>query len=496
MPKYLMALDQGTTSSRCILFDTAGNICSMVQKEFRQIYPREGWVEHDAAEIWSTQVSVAQEALRKIGATAADVAAIGITNQRETTVVWDKATGVPIANAIVWQCRRTAEECDRLKADGYGEMIRAKTGLLIDAYFSATKVKWILDHTEGARERAQRGELLFGTIDTWLMYNLSGGKIHATDYSNAARTMLFNIHTLAWDEELLALFNIPRAMMPQVCPSSGVFGYTDEAVFGERIPIAGVAGDQQAALFGQCCFSAGDVKNTYGTGGFLLMNTGETAVTSDDGLLTTIAWGIGGKVNYVLEGSVFICGAAIQWLRDGLCLLESAADSEYMASKVPDSGGVYLVPAFVGLGAPYWDPYARGSIFGLTRATTKYHLIRATLESMAYQTADVIASMEKSGIKLGSLKVDGGASANNLLLQFQADLLGTELVRPACIETTALGAALLAGLAVGCYASLEEIKGIWRADRTFTAAITAEERAECRQGWARAVSRTLGWKEA
>ncbi|MBE6575287.1 MAG: glycerol kinase GlpK [Ruminococcaceae bacterium] len=496
MPKYLMALDQGTTSSRCILFDTAGNICSMVQKEFRQIYPREGWVEHDAAEIWSTQVSVAQEALRKIGATAADVAAIGITNQRETTVVWDKATGVPIANAIVWQCRRTAEECDRLKADGYGETIRAKTGLLIDAYFSATKVKWILDHTEGARERAQRGELLFGTVDTWLMYNLSGGKIHATDYSNAARTMLFNIHTLAWDEELLALFNIPRAMMPQVCPSSGVFGYTDEAVFGERIPIAGVAGDQQAALFGQCCFSAGDVKNTYGTGGFLLMNTGETAVTSDDGLLTTIAWGIGGKVNYVLEGSVFICGAAIQWLRDGLRLLESAADSEYMASKVPDSGGVYLVPAFVGLGAPYWDPYARGSIFGLTRATTKYHLIRATLESMAYQTADVIASMEKSGIKLGSLKVDGGASANNLLLQFQADLLGTELVRPACIETTALGAALLAGLAVGCYASLEEIKGIWRADRTFTAAITAEERAERRQGWARAVSRTLGWKEA
>jgi len=496
MPKYLMALDQGTTSSRCILFDTAGNICSMVQKEFRQIYPREGWVEHDADEIWSTQVSVAQEALRKIGATAADVAAIGITNQRETTVVWDKATGVPIANAIVWQCRRTAEECDRLKADGYGETIRAKTGLLIDAYFSATKVKWILDHTEGARERAQRGELLFGTVDTWLMYNLSGGKIHATDYSNAARTMLFNIHTLAWDEELLALFNIPRAMMPQVCPSSGVFGYTDEAVFGERIPIAGVAGDQQAALFGQCCFSAGDVKNTYGTGGFLLMNTGETAVTSDDGLLTTIAWGIGGKVNYVLEGSVFICGAAIQWLRDGLRLLESAADSEYMASKVPDSGGVYLVPAFVGLGAPYWDPYARGSIFGLTRATTKYHLIRATLESMAYQTADVIASMEKSGIKLGSLKVDGGASANNLLLQFQADLLGTELVRPACIETTALGAALLAGLAVGCYASLEEIKGIWRADRTFTAAITAEERAERRQGWARAVSRTLGWKEA
>ena len=494
MPKYLMALDQGTTSSRCILFDTAGNICSMVQKEFRQIYPREGWVEHDAAELWATQLTVAREALRRIGADAADVAAIGITNQRETTIVWDRETGEPIANAIVWQCRRTAEECDRLKAEGYGDMIRAKTGLLIDAYFSATKVKWILDHTEGARERARRGELLFGTVDCWLMYNLSGGKIHATDYSNAARTMLFNIHTLEWDEELLALFDVPRAMMPRVCPSSGIFGYTDETVFGRPIPIAGVAGDQQAALFGQCCFSAGDVKNTYGTGGFLLMNTGETAVTSDDGLLTTIAWGIGGKVNYVLEGSVFICGAAIQWLRDGLRLLESAADSEYMAGKVPDSGGVYLVPAFVGLGAPYWDPYARGSIFGLTRATTKYHLIRATLESMAYQTADVIASMEKSGIKLGSLKVDGGASANNLLLQFQADLLDAEIVRPACIETTALGAALLAGLAVGCYASLDEIKDIWRADRTFTAAITAEEREERKQGWSRAVSRTLGWK--
>ncbi len=495
MPKYLMALDQGTTSSRCILFDTAGNICSMVQKEFRQIYPREGWVEQDAMEIWATQASVAHEALYKIGATVADVAAIGITNQRETTVIWDRETGTPIANAIVWQCRRTAAECDRLKAEGYAPMIRAKTGLLIDAYFSATKVAWILDHTEGARARAERGELLFGTVDSWLIYKLTGGKIHATDYSNASRTMLFNIHTLEWDDELLALFNIPHPMMPEVCPSSGVFGYTDESVFGGRIPIAGVAGDQQAALFGQCCFSAGDVKNTYGTGGFLLMNTGEKAVTSDDGLLTTIAWGIGGKVNYVLEGSVFICGAAIQWLRDGLRLLESAADSEYMASKVPDSGGVYLVPAFVGLGAPYWDPYARGSIFGLTRGTTKYHLIRAALESMAYQTGDVIASMEKSGIKLGALKVDGGASANNLLLQFQADLLGTELVRPACIETTALGAALLAGLAEGCFASLDEISQIWRADRTFIPVITPEERAKRQQGWGRAVSRTVGWKE-
>ncbi|MBQ8397441.1 MAG: glycerol kinase GlpK [Clostridia bacterium] len=494
MPKYIMALDQGTTSSRCILFGMQGEICSMVQKEFRQIYPKEGWVEHNAMEIWATQASVAHEALYKIGATVADVAAIGITNQRETTVVWDKATGVPICNAIVWQCRRTAGYCDQLKAEGWEARIRAKTGLLIDAYFSATKLKWILDNVEGARERAEKGELLFGTIDTWLMYNLSGGKIHATDYSNAARTMLFNIHTLDWDNELLELFGIPRCMMPEARPSSGVFGYTDEGVFGGRVPIAGVAGDQQAALFGQCCFEPGDVKNTYGTGGFLLMNTGEQAVTSTDGLLTTIAWGIGDKVNYVLEGSVFICGAAIQWLRDGLRLVESAADSEYMASKVPDSGGVYVVPAFVGLGAPYWDPYARGAIFGLTRATTKYHLIRATLESMAYQTSDVIASMEKSGIKLGSLRVDGGASANNLLLQFQADLLGVPLVRPACIETTALGAAMLAGLAVGCFGSLNELRLIWKSDRVFTPEISAESRAALKYGWSRAISRTIGWK--
>ncbi|MBR7185115.1 MAG: glycerol kinase GlpK [Clostridia bacterium] len=494
MAKYIMALDQGTTSSRCILFGMQGEICAMAQKEFRQIYPCEGWVEHDAGEIWTTQLGVAQEALAKLGASAADVAAIGITNQRETTIVWDKATGNPICNAIVWQCRRTAEDCDRLKDEGWTNRIREKTGLLIDAYFSATKLKWILDHVEGARARAERGELLFGTVDTWLIYKLSGGKIHATDYSNAARTMLFNIHTLAWDSELLDLFDIPLCMLPEVQPSSGLFGYADESLFGGRIPIAGVAGDQQAALFGQCCFSAGDVKNTYGTGGFLLMNTGEQAVTSEDGLLTTIAWGIGDKVNYVLEGSVFICGAAIQWLRDGLRLIESAADSAYMAAKVPDSGGVYVVPAFVGLGAPYWDPYARGAIFGLTRATTKYHLIRATLESMAYQTSDVIAAMERAGIKLNSLRVDGGASANHLLLQFQADLLDVPLIRPACIETTALGAALLAGLAVGCFGSLDELRQIWRSDRTFTSSITAEQRKTLLAGWSRAVSRTVGWK--
>ncbi len=495
MAKYIMALDQGTTSSRCILFDPAGNICSMVQKEFRQIYPAEGWVEHNAMEIWASQAAVAHEALYKIGASAADVSAIGITNQRETTVVWDRATGAPVCNAIVWQCRRTAQVCDRLKAEGWEARIRTKTGLLIDAYFSATKIAWILEHVEGARERAERGELLFGTIDSWLIYNLTGGKIHATDYSNAARTMLFNIHTLDWDGELLDLFGIPRAMMPEVLPSSGIFGYTDESVFGGRIPIAGVAGDQQAALFGQCCFAPGDVKNTYGTGGFLLMNTGERAVRSDDGLLTTIGWGIGDRITYVLEGSVFISGAAIQWLRDGLRLIESAADSEYMARKVPDSGGVYVVPAFVGLGAPYWDPYARGAIFGLTRATTKYHLIRATLESMAYQTCDIIGSMEKSGIKLGSLRVDGGASANNLLLQFQADLLGVPLVRPACIETTALGAAMLAGLAVGEFSSLEELRLIWRSESVFTPVISAETRAALKYGWSRAVSRTMGWKE-
>jgi len=494
MAKYIMALDQGTTSSRCILFGMQGEICAMAQKEFRQIYPCEGWVEHDAGEIWTTQLGVAQEALAKLGASAADVAAIGITNQRETTIVWDKATGNPICNAIVWQCRRTAEDCDRLKDEGWTNRIREKTGLLIDAYFSATKLKWILDHVEGARARAERGELLFGTVDTWLIYKLSGGKIHATDYSNAARTMLFNIHTLAWDSELLELFDIPLCMLPEVRPSCGLFGYADESLFGGRIPIAGVAGDQQAALFGQCCFSAGDVKNTYGTGGFLLMNTGEQAVTSEDGLLTTIAWGIGDKVNYVLEGSVFICGAAIQWLRDGLRLIESAADSAYMAAKVPDSGGVYVVPAFVGLGAPYWDPYARGAIFGLTRATTKYHLIRATLESMAYQTSDVIAAMERAGIKLNSLRVDGGASANHLLLQFQADLLDVPLIRPACIETTALGAALLAGLAVGCFGSLDELRQIWRSDRTFTSSITAEQRKTLLEGWSRAVSRTVGWK--
>lgn len=496
MARYLMALDQGTTSSRCILFDMQGNICSMVAKEFPQIFPQEGWVEHDACRIWETQLEVAQQALIKIGAVAADIAAIGITNQRETTVVWDKATGKPIANAIVWQCRRTAEECDALKDKGYSDMIRRKTGLLIDSYFSATKIKWLLDHVEGARERAARGELLFGTIDCWLIWNLTGGKVHATDVSNAARTMLFNINTLEWDKELLALFDIPAAMMPEVVPSSGVLGYSAAELFGAPIPIAGVAGDQQAALFGQCCFEAGAAKNTYGTGGFLLMNTGERPVFSENGLVTTVAWKIGDKVNYALEGSVFVCGAAIQWLRDGLQLFEKASDTEAMAAAVPDNGGVYMVPAFVGLGAPYWDPYARGAILGLTRGTTRNHLVRAVLESMAFQTQDVLAIMQKEvGADMSALQVDGGASANNLLLQFQADILDLPILRPACIETTALGAANLAGLAVGCFASPEDIAKHRRMDCTFTPSMAAEVRTEKLNGWHRAVGRSLDWME-
>jgi len=496
MARYLMALDQGTTSSRCILFDMQGNICSMVAKEFPQIFPQEGWVEHDACQIWETQLEVAQQALIKIGATAADIAAIGITNQRETTVVWDKATGKPIANAIVWQCRRTAQECDTLKEKGYSDIIRRKTGLLIDSYFSATKIKWLLDHVEGARSRAESGELLFGTIDCWLIWNLTGGKIHATDVSNAARTMLFNINTLEWDKELLELFDIPSAMMPEVVASSGVLGYSEAPLFGAPIPIAGVAGDQQAALFGQCCFEAGMAKNTYGTGGFLLMNTGERPVFSENGLVTTVAWKIGDKVNYALEGSVFVCGAAVQWLRDGLQLFEKASDTEEMAAAVPDNGGVYMVPAFVGLGAPYWDPYARGAILGLTRGTTRNHLVRAVLESMAFQTQDVLGIMQKEvGAAMSALQVDGGASANNLLLQFQADILDLPILRPACIETTALGAANLAGLAVGCFASMEDIAKHRRMDRTFTPNMAAEVRTEKLNGWHRAVGRSLDWME-
>ena len=492
MKQYLLAMDQGTTSCRAIIFSSDGTMVGTAQKEFTQIFPHDGWVEHDPTEIWATQIGVAHEALAKTGLDGADIAAIGITNQRETTVVWDKHTGKPVYNAIVWQCRRTADYCDSLKEQGYGDVVRAKTGLLIDSYFSATKIRWILQNVPGAMEKAQNGDLLFGTVDTWLIWMLTGGKVHATDPSNAARTMLYNIHKLCWDTELLELFGIPACMLPEVLPSSGVFGYTKLSLFGAEVPIAGVAGDQQAALFGQCCFDKGDVKNTYGTGGFMLMNTGETAVTSQNGLVTSIAWRIGDKTQYVLEGSVFVCGAAVQWLRDGLGIIRSSADTEKLARSVPDNGGVYFVPAFVGLGAPYWDPYARGSIVGLTRAATKAHIVRATLEAMAYQTADVLAVMEKeANAPVSSLKVDGGASANKFLLQFQADITGKQIVRPACIETTALGAACLAGLAVGVYDSLEAIRAIYHHDVQFDAQMTSEQRDTLYDGWKKAVDRTL-----
>ena len=496
MKKYIMAFDQGTTSSRCILFEKNGKIVSSAQREFPQIFPREGWVEHNPMTIWSTQIAVATEALMQIGGTWDEVAGIGITNQRETTVVWDRNTGAPIYNAIVWQCRRTAEFCEKLACDGHTKMIKSKTGLLIDPYFSATKLHWILENINGAREKAERGELCFGTIDTWLIWNLTGGKVHATDVSNAARTMLFNIHTLEWDKELLELFKIPESMLPEVMPSSGIFGYTDARVLGAELPIAGVAGDQQAALFGQCCFSDGDVKNTYGTGAFLLMNTGDEPYMTDSGLITTIAWKIGDKVTYALEGSVFTCGAAIQWLRDGMKIIESAQDSEYYASKVPDSGGVMVVPAFSGLGAPWWDPYARGVIIGITRATNKYHIIRATLESLAYQTADVVRLMEEStGLGVGKLKVDGGASANNLMLQFQSDILGVPLERPKCIETTALGAAYLCGLALGIYDSLDDIRANNEIERTVLPSQDEKWRISHVERWKRAVEKSLGWAD-
>lgn len=495
MKKYIMSLDQGTTSSRCILFEKDGTIASVVQREFPQIFPKEGWVEHNPMTIWSTQIAACTEALLKIGANWDEVYGIGITNQRETTVVWDRKTGIPVYNAIVWQCRRTADFCEELKAQGHEAMIKEKTGLLIDPYFSGTKIKWILDNVEGARERAEKGELCFGTIDTWLIWNLTEGKVHATDYTNASRTMLFNIHTLQWDEELLKIFNIPASLLPEVKPSSGIFGYTDSKVLGAEIAIGGVAGDQQAALFGQCCFNPGELKNTYGTGAFLLMNIGEEPTITDSGLITTIACGLDGKVNYALEGSVFVCGAAIQWLRDGMRVIESAADSEYYAKKVPDSGGVLVVPAFQGLGAPYWDPYARGIIVGITRATNKYHIIRATVESMAYQTADVIELMESStGIKIDSLSVDGGASANDLLLSFQSDILGTTVNRPECIETTALGAAYLCGLATGVYKSTDEIKNNRRIAKTFEPGKDSSWREEKMSAWKKAVSRSLDWK--
>ena len=492
MKKYIMSFDQGTTSSRSILFDKAGNVVSMVQREFPQIFPRESWVEHDPMEIWSTQISVATEAILKIGGSWDEIYGIGITNQRETTVVWNRKTGEPIYNAIVWQCRRTADYCGELKARGLSELIKSKTGLLIDPYFSATKIRWILDNVEGAREMARRGELCFGTVDSWLIWKLTDGKIHATDLSNASRTMLFNIKTLAWDEELCDIFGIPMSMLPEVKPSSAIYGYTDAKILGREIAIAGVAGDQQAALFGQGCFDVGEVKNTYGTGGFLLMNTGREPKFTSDGLLTTVAWGIDGEVSYAVEGSVFTAGAAIQWLRDGLKIIESSQDSEYYARKVADSGGVLVVPAFQGLGAPYWDPYARGMIIGITRATTKNHIIRATLESLAYQTADVIALMESgTGIKTTRLRVDGGASANGLLLEIQSDLLGIELLRPECIETTALGVAFLAGLALGVYSSKEEISSLIKNARTVTPGKDEEWRSLRMKEWRTAVGRCL-----
>lgn len=493
MPKYLLALDQGTTSSRSIVFDLSGRIIASSQREFPQIFPYRGWVEHDPEDIWNTQLAVAREALSKAGADAADIYGIGITNQRETTVVWERATGKPICNAIVWQCRRTAEYCDYIKSGELCEDIRRRTGLLIDAYFSATKLKWILDNVEGARERARRGELCFGTVDSWLIFNLTGGKVHATDYSNASRTMLFNINTLEWDDELLRLFDIPRRMLPDVKPSSCIFGETAPELFGASIPVAGVAGDQQAALFGQCCFEDGSVKNTYGTGGFMLMNTGSRPVMSENGLLTTIAWGIGdSSVSYALEGSVFVCGAAVQWLRDGLGLISKASETETIARSVENSGGVWFIPAFVGLGAPYWDPYARGALLGLTRGTTRAHIVRAVLESMAYQTADVLELMEREAkVSMTSLKVDGGASANDLLLEIQADLLGTPIIRPGCIETTALGAANLAGLSTGAFSSLSEISASWQCERRFEPRISAEERLSRLDGWRKAVGRVL-----
>lgn len=494
MGKYIMAMDQGTTSSRCILFDKAGNICSSAQKEFAQYYPKPGWVEHDPHEIWSSQMAVAIEAMGKIGADAGDIAAIGITNQRETTIVWDKKTGNPVYPAIVWQCRRTSDMIEELKQDGFADKIREKTGLIPDAYFSATKIKWILDYVDGAREAAERGDLLFGTVDTWLIWKLTKGQVHVTDYTNASRTMLFDIYKRQWDEEILEYFNIPKSMLPEVKPSSCIYGYTNENLIGGSIPISGAAGDQQSALFGQCCFRAGDVKNTYGTGCFLLMHTGKQAVRSEHGLLTTIAVNPDGTPGYALEGSVFVAGAAIQWLRDEMQILNSAPESELYCLSVPDTNGVYVVPAFTGLGAPYWDQYARGAVLGLTRGAGKAHLIRATVESLAYQVTDVIHAMEKdSGMKLSFLRVDGGASANNFLMQFQSDLLDAQVVRPSCIETTALGAAYMAGLAAGFWKDAEEIRQNWKQEREFSPSVEPEKREVLLKGWQKAVRCTFQW---
>lgn len=494
MAKYVMALDAGTTSNRCIIFDRKGTIVSVAQKEFTQYFPKPGWVEHDANEIWASQLSVAVEAMQMKGIQAEEIAAIGITNQRETAIVWDRMTGEPVYHAIVWQCRRTSEYCDELKAQGYTDQIREKTGLMIDAYFSATKVKWILDHVEGARERAERGELLFGTVETWLIWKLTKGKVHVTDYSNASRTMLYNIRELKWDTEILRLLNIPEQMLPEVKPSSCIYGETDASFFGKSIPIGGAAGDQQSALFGQTCYQAGEAKNTYGTGCFLLMNTGDVPVFSQNGLVTTIAWGLDGKVTYALEGSIFVAGAAIQWLRDELKVIDSAVDSEYMAKKVEDTNGCYVVPAFTGLGAPHWDQYARGTIVGITRGVNKYHIIRATLESIAYQVNDVLRAMEAdSGIRLSSLKVDGGASSNDFLMQTQADIIAAPVKRPQCVETTAMGAAYLAGLAAGYWKTREEIAKNWSIDRVFVPEIEEEARQEKIKGWNKAVKYSFGW---
>jgi glycerol kinase len=494
--KYVLSIDQGTTSSRAILFDKKGHIVGVAQKEFTQIFPQAGWVEHDAMEIWGSVQSVISEVLAKYPVSAGEVAAIGITNQRETAVVWDKHTGQPIYNAIVWQSRQTAEICEELKAKGYDELFRSKTGLLIDAYFSGTKVKWILDHVQGAREKAEKGDLLFGTIDTWLVWKLSGGKRHVTDYSNASRTLMYNIYDLKWDDELLEILGVPKSMLPEVCSSSEVYTVTEKSLFfGEEVPISGIAGDQQAALFGQACYEPGMAKNTYGTGCFMLMNTGENAVRSQHGLLTTIAWGLNGKIEYALEGSIFVAGSAIQWLRDGLQLIKSAAETEGLANSVASTEGVYVVPAFVGLGTPYWDSDARGAVFGLTRGTTQAHFVRATLESLAYQTKDVLSSMEAdSGIQLKKLRVDGGATANNFLMQFQSDLLGVPVERPVVLETTALGAAYLAGLAVGFWNDKKEIAENWAIDRTYEPRMDDKTREKLYNGWVKAVQATRAFK--
>ncbi|PYE55295.1 glycerol kinase GlpK [Deinococcus yavapaiensis] len=493
---FILALDQGTTSSRAIIFDQSGDIVAAAQKEFRQIFPQPGLVEHDAEEIWASQMGVAQEALARAGVRASDIAAIGITNQRETTVLWDRATGKPIHNAIVWQDRRTAPMCDELRAAGHDETFQRKTGLLLDAYFSGTKVRWLLDHVPGARERAERGELAFGTIDSWLVFNLTGGALHVTDPSNASRTLLFDIHACAWDEELLSLLNVPRSVLPEVRSSSEVYGETAPGLLGSRVRIAGIAGDQQAATFGQACLDVGMAKNTYGTGCFMLLNTGARAVPSTNKLLTTVAWQVGGTLEYALEGSVFVAGAVVQWLRDGLGIIRESSEVEPLASSVPDNGGVYVVPAFVGLGAPHWDSYARGGIFGLTRGATRAHVARAALESIAFQTVDVLEAMERdAGVRISELRVDGGAARNDLLMQFQADVLGVPVVRPRVTETTALGAAYLAGLAVGFWSGKEELRAQWQVERRFEARMPEAQRERLLAGWRKAVTRAAAWED-